>query len=237
MFCYLAATSFLALRLAKKEKRPEKRTECLRFAAFFILPLFAGLLQVIFYGTALLLPAITISVLLVYFHLQHKQMDMDSLTGLCGRLYFDRQLAFQCEHSRPGEPWYLVALDADDLKLINDTYGHAFGDEALCIVAEALRSEFEKFEAFVARVSGDEFMVIIEGVSEEVVARAIADAQQKAEELGHRCDFPYRVSMSGGFARYEGQNDGGKALTIVADGAMYAAKAARRVGRAQASRG
>jgi diguanylate cyclase (GGDEF)-like protein len=85
----------------------------------------------------------------------------DPLTGLPNRRSFDGELADAGRWAaRTGRPLALVTLDVDHFKAINDTWGHAVGDEALQAVADALRAVAEPADV-VARLGGDEFVMLL----------------------------------------------------------------------------
>jgi diguanylate cyclase (GGDEF)-like protein len=85
----------------------------------------------------------------------------DPLTGLSNRRYFDEELDRAGEWAaRTGRPLALVTVDLDHFKGINDTYGHAIGDQALQAVATAMRSVSEQDDVM-ARLGGDEFVMLL----------------------------------------------------------------------------
>jgi diguanylate cyclase (GGDEF)-like protein len=85
----------------------------------------------------------------------------DPLTGLANRRSFDEELRIAGAWAeRTGRPLALVTVDLDYFKAINDTYGHAVGDQALQAVAEALSSVAERDDV-VARLGGDEFVMLL----------------------------------------------------------------------------
>ena len=100
----------------------------------------------------------------------------DFLTGLGNARIFDEQLAQRCA---AGLPFTLVLADVDDLKQINDVHGHEAGNDALRIVADALRSNVAPGDDL-ARVGGDEFAILSSMSPEEAglvcarIARALA---------------------------------------------------------------
>ncbi len=84
----------------------------------------------------------------------------DHLTGIPNRAFFDAMLE-RSQLSRH-RPLSLLMCDLDYLKTINDTYGHAKGDEVLQKTAQLIQSSLRK-EDFIARIGGDEFAVILPG--------------------------------------------------------------------------
>ena len=99
----------------------------------------------------------------------HLQMlaSTDQLTGLPNRSSFERALNLQITHSgRTGEPFSLFYMDLNHFKMVNDTYGHAAGDEVLASVAYTMLSQLRAGD-MLARLGGDEFGMIVRGDAEE----------------------------------------------------------------------
>lgn len=99
----------------------------------------------------------------------------DALTGLANRRALDSELARECQlAARGGPPFALLHLDLDFFKAVNDTLGHAAGDHVLARAAAVLRGETRKTDT-VARVGGDEFVMILRGESEADSIRRIGE--------------------------------------------------------------
>ena len=152
----------------------------------------------------------------------------DPLTGLWNRRAFTDRLAQAharaCRHA--GTVGVLFA-DVDAFKAINDTYGHAAGDEILVEIAQRLQAQF-RGEDTVGRLGGDEFAVVCEGISAPdvpLLARrvqlALADPYLVRDQT-----IPATVSVGVSISRGEHSTD---ELLEQADVAMYEAKAARGV--------
>lgn len=148
--------------------------------------------------------------------------EHDAMTGLANRTQFQNRLAEICEPGGPGGA--LMLIDLDGFKSVNDTLGHAIGDECLVEFARRLSVVCQSAE-LIARIGGDEFAVLfgpatrlqkIEGIAE----RLSAAAQEPMNCSGH----VFRVGASIGFAFTEGETP--TALFTRADRALYAAKAA-----------
>lgn len=99
----------------------------------------------------------------------------DSLTGLANRLHLANRIDHAVEQLRPGSPGIaLLLLDLDGFKAVNDSFGHAIGDELLTMVARRLRGSLRPTDVG-ARLGGDEFSVLLEDVDHE---QALAAAQR-----------------------------------------------------------
>lgn len=115
--------------------------------------------------------------------LQHQALH-DSLTGLPNRTLFNDRLKQSLERtSRSGETMAVMFLDLDDFKGVNDSLGHSMGDEFLAAVAVRL-GECLRLPDTVARMGGDEFTILLDGVDSE------AEASQVAERIIDRFRFP-----------------------------------------------
>jgi diguanylate cyclase (GGDEF)-like protein/PAS domain S-box-containing protein len=158
-----------------------------------------------------------------------QRAELDSLTGLPNRALFNDRLAGAVERSaRSGHSLALLFLDIDHFKLINDSRGHEAGDELLKIAAERLRATVRGVDT-VARLAGDEFTVVLEGLDEradaERVAAKLVEALRPPMQLGAS---PVQVSVSIGVAWLEAGERDPAALLRRADQALYAAKRAGR---------
>lgn len=101
-----------------------------------------------------------------------RQANHDALTALPNRLHLGKHLEQVLERTSSGIG--VVFLDLDQFKLVNDNWGHETGDELLVVVAARLASEVRAGE-LVARVGGDEFVIVIEDLDEAAGALEVAD--------------------------------------------------------------
>lgn len=161
--------------------------------------------------------------------LRHQALH-DALTGLPNRNFFFERLAHALERARRrDEPLAVLMLDLDKFKLVNDTFGHATGDEVLAEVANRLEAATRESDSL-ARLGGDEFAVIVPGATPEGVdkacARLSAALQAPIFSAGHELQLGVSIGVSF-FPRDAADAD---ALVRVADGAMYEAKRSQREG-------
>ena len=149
----------------------------------------------------------------------------DSLTGLPNRRQFDERLADAVGRSRrTAGSLALMFLDVDHFKAINDSFGHAAGDEVLREVARRLKASVRTTDT-VARLGGDEFVILLEGVADaselaRLADKVVACMRSPFEVFGTVLD----VTMSVGVARCEDRSHAASELFSRADGALYLAK-------------
>jgi diguanylate cyclase (GGDEF)-like protein len=151
----------------------------------------------------------------------------DALTGLANRVLFDQIVDHQlliC--ARNGDPLAVLYIDLDGFKSVNDTHGHATGDELLREVAARLKSGIRSSD-LAARLGGDEFAIVL-------VNTGIRAAATAAGKLADGVSAPYRIgqltieiSASIGIASYPDSGTSSEALLHSADQTMYKAKSAR----------
>lgn len=155
---------------------------------------------------------------------------VDALTGLPNRLLFnDRLETILREAIRNGECFALLFVDLDQFKAINDTYGHATGDQVLRTVTQRLRGSIRASDT-VARYAGDEFTIVLRHVVKN------DDVLRVAEKIVHMMEapiflddgVPLRVTVSMGLSFFPDDANDAETLLKHADEAMYSAK---RLGR------
>ena len=153
----------------------------------------------------------------------------DPLTDLPNRAFFVETATLRIQAKSVGGSWPVtLLLDLDDFKNVNDTLGHAAGDELLLMVGERIRSCI-RGEDLAARLGGDEFAILID--DQPTLARSLAVAERLIELLG--ATFPVQghdvvVGVSIGIAMSRGPDQPADELLGNADIAMYTAKAAGR---------
>lgn len=155
----------------------------------------------------------------------HQMAFYDTLTCLPNRSLFNDRLSMALAHAyRKKEMLAVLFLDLDHFKLVNDTLGHAVGDQLLKVVAERLASCIRKGDT-VARLGGDEFTLLLPGIKHEKDASDVAD--KIIEKIRHPFvigNHELTITTSVGIALHP--NDGEDIDTLLrnADIAMYHAK-------------
>lgn len=126
--------------------------------------------------------------------LRHQSLH-DSLTGLYNRTSFEEKMQ---KVSQLQQPTGLLVCDVDGLKLLNDTFGHAIGDQALRQVAELLQDAFPA-DAFLARIGGDEFAAVFNQPTQSFFS-SICTKIRTALEEHNQAQKGFPVSLSLGYA-------------------------------------
>ena len=123
--------------------------------------------------------------------LEVEKGDIDTLTGVYNRRFFDRHMDRLVESlSQTGRQLGLLMVDIDFFKQYNDTYGHLAGDECLQLVAKSLRNGIWREEDFIARYGGEEFFAVLPD-ADEAGAREIAERLLKGVQ---DLDIPHCAS-------------------------------------------
>lgn len=167
----------------------------------------------------------------------HRHAAFDELTGLATRsLLMDHLAKAQTRAARSGQAVAVAFIDLDDMKAVNHTFGNTVGDGVLVEVARRLRDAVRVID-IVARVGGDQFVVLFDGVADEDETTALVTQIQASLESASVAvgDRTINVSASIGTAV---ARDGelGHQLLGRADTAMYEVKADRRNRRGQPTR-
>jgi diguanylate cyclase (GGDEF)-like protein len=143
----------------------------------------------------------------------------DPLTGSLNRRGFEQQLDAEiADSTRSGQPLGVLMIDLDHFKQVNDTLGHAAGDELLCWTVATVRASIRGTDS-IGRLGGDEFAVLLRTAGQ---AEAIRKAAQLREALGER------VSAAVGVAAFPADGVDQTELLRRADNAVYESKGERR---------
>ncbi len=157
------------------------------------------------------------------------QASHDALTGLPNRSLLNERIAQALALARRADQHVAVLyLDLDGFKFVNDSFGHAFGDDLLCSVAARLQALVRESDT-VARLGGDEFVVLLPALSSaagvgHVAAKVLAALAAPFSQGGR----DQHVSASIGISVFPQDGDSGDSLLQHADVAMYRAKAKGR---------
>lgn len=183
-------------------------------------------LYLIFFGglsLVLLLTGLTI----VLFLLDERRVELkelahkDGLTKLYNRYGFD-EMAEKMISKNPKEHCVAVLLDVDDFKLINDMYGHAYGDKALISLSENMQKFFPS-SALLGRNGGDEFCILLSNCTVEEAKEALIQFTKTPKTFSYKGQT-YSFCISLGYAEYPNNAIERSQLMRCADTALYEVK-------------
>ena len=218
VFYFVLATIRGLIRARALQNRANLRTYLI-VASYTPGALIAGGAQVFFaLTTPLFCFWCTFIILFVYLHLQNQLISTDSLTMLNNR----NRLHHFLHQQRDEKNSFVIMVDVDHFKQINDTYGHAEGDKALVLVSQALKKACERlnYSMFLCRYGGDEFLMIAQTEVPNEVVNQIRECLQ--EEISNKKGaLPYTIEASVGFAHWNGHPESFKQSMINADKKMY----------------
>jgi diguanylate cyclase (GGDEF)-like protein len=121
----------------------------------------------------------------------------------------------------------MIILDIDDFKKINDVYGHVVGDEALIKTAELLRKSRKYSDDFVARMGGDEFVIVGECREVSDILNLIQKINVNFDNFNSECILKYKLTLSAGYSIFK-EGDTEDSFMAAADKAMYANKSKQK---------
>lgn len=223
-FYLLTAFAFSVNNAGKAESREDKK-QCWLIGIFPLGVMAFGMIQVFSLNAPMFCFGCTF--MLLFFYIQNMQtlISVDALTRLNNRGQINRFM--EQVHYRENFTTYIMMIDIDRFKEINDTFGHAEGDRALILVSDVLKQTCDRFKApvFLGRYGGDEFTVIIQNPEENetpeqaaVAIRSVLSDRQRENRL------PYKLEVSVGYDALRDKSDTMQACMIRADENLYQEK-------------
>ncbi len=151
--------------------------------------------------------------------------DTDELTGLNNRRAFNKVLEAETRKAaRYDRPFSVLMLDADDLKTVNDEFGHAVGDKLIVTIAQVINESLRKTD-FLARYGGDEFIAILTETTAEKAAEVAERIRASVENTSFSADGKRVAStISIGVSCYSKETDEEEVIMAEADRKLYESK-------------
>ena len=175
-------------------KRSNKKLLEIIPIAFLSLALLSGLVFPFVFGSdfsSIFCSTIAIALFVYYVFEILQQTKKDSLTGLLNRHAYEADI-----HKKPEEITALISIDMNGLKTLNDTYGHAAGDEALLTLALCFHRAL-KSRQFGYRIGGDEFVILCRKSSQNEVTGLIKRIESSVGKTKYTCAIGYSYSANG----------------------------------------
>lgn len=197
-YAYLACGVGFAIGKAIKADNLTERHKYVTLATAIIPTVILGVVNNVFAfpkGLPTVFYGILVSLLIVYSSSSASRVTRDGLTGLLNRFAFDRLLSSTINRSNRNDSTsvFLLMIDINGFKGINDTYGHALGDEVLVKLSSVLEKVCAEYDATIGRWGGDEFIAFID-TSED--SKAIRFQQVLKEKVQEECNDDPRVLVS-----------------------------------------
>lgn len=225
----LIFTGVKALFKMHQRKNYQKRDEYLAAAYFLITPLISAVLQVLMNADVPALSmGITIACIMIVQSHQKTLITKDPLTGLNNRGKLVSVMARKMAgHTKP---LYLLMIDADGFKGINDNYGHTEGDAALVQIAAALRMSVP--QGFTtARYGGDEFAIVGETEEKEDIEAVCKKIHTTLDEINAKNGKDWNARVSIGYTEYRESMESIPDFIEAADAELYRVKQTKRTVR------
>ena len=191
-FSYLAFGFLMILKRRKKLLRQE----FLFLMIFSLLPMVGGIIQGLVYGLLLMWAFSACALVILYLYLQERMVQTDSLTGAWTRISFEHYVA-QNLKSNNGKAFGIIYADVDNLKPINDQYGHLEGDIALRGAVRAMKSVLRKGDA-IARLGGDEFAIHLNVSTRDELQAVLTRIEDSIHQYNRQSGKAYALSLSFG---------------------------------------
>nr|WP_225444731.1 GGDEF domain-containing protein [Pseudomarimonas arenosa] len=155
---------------------------------------------------------------------EHANATTDALTGVPNRFAFNQRIALEFKRwKRFGRPLSLVLWDIDRFKAVNDTHGHAAGDQVIKAFAKSLSGSVRETD-FLARYGGEEFVMLLIDTPVEMALKVCEKVRESVERMGISSGAAMiRITASAGLACFAAGDEPDQVIER-ADQALYKAK-------------
>ena len=208
-----------------EELEPTRRAHLWLTASFPLCILASWLLSIVGEKIPVICVCITVELLCLYVDTSTRQISMDKLTQVNNRQNLMSFLEYKMKYHE--ESIFLLMIDVDYFKPINDTYGHLEGDEALVQLSRILKKSCAGYRRrpYIGRYGGDEFIIILEGTREEQekLCETIRTLLKQYCEEAHK---PYNLTVSIGVGRWHPDMTP-QSFISAADAQLYEVKRSR----------
>ena len=226
---YVAASTLRSFLRAFRKENYAVRKQYLVCAIYPIVISITGVLQTLWIAAPFFCFGSTIMMLYVYIIALNDQVSIDELTHLNNRTQLKKYVAGEAsKQNNDKSTRYVLMIDLNKFKQINDRYGHVEGDMALRRAADALRTACadNTTRSFIARYGGDEFIIITKTDNENLVRDLCSKIKATLIRLNDEAGVEYELTASIGYSRYNGDITAFQSALAEADEALYKDKKA-----------
>ena len=183
-----------------KSKSPQARRNSITMIITTVLLMAWIFIDNLIEGFTVIPVAIFVVLLVIFTNLQQSSINTDALTQMNNRRKAMEYLAVKLDNVSEEAPLYVYICDINNFKMINDTFGHLEGDQAIITLATTIKEEIGKIRGFAARYGGDEFIMAIKPQSSDydvndIVVKINESVQAKCAEK------PYIISITAGYVK------------------------------------
>ncbi len=173
---------------------------------YFVTPIMLAMItQMLYYGVSLIFIGIAIALTGVYISTQSESVYIDQLCGVYNRRYYNDFIRTFCNSDKTEEVVTGVLIDMDEFKMINDTFGHHVGDEALMVFSAVLREKMFHI-GFAVRYGGDEF-ILLSKKSDDIIKETIAGITEEIKAINEKGEYPFKLKFSYGISTMRPGNE------------------------------
>ena len=190
-----------------------------------------GVIQTLWVKAPMFCHGCSIMMLYVYLTSLNDQVSIDELTKLNNRTQLKKYIASEAQKTASDKKdRFVLMIDLNKFKQINDHFRHIEGDFALKRASDALKISCSEspIKTFIARYGGDEFIIIAKTESEDLVRKLCSDIKETLTRLNRDAGSKYELTASIGYAGYSGDIESFQTALGEADKALYKEKALRK---------
>jgi diguanylate cyclase (GGDEF)-like protein len=222
-YIYFGYTLYFIYKYRKKFTYSER----VIFSSFYIVPAIFLSIQLKYSNFLTTWNSEAIIIVVTYIFILSEQLRRDSFTGLENRLSFDYYAESIAD--KMINKLFMIYIDIDDFKIINDQYGHSEGDEAIKTFANLLVESFPLRGKKLIRIGGDEFLILLEEGRQDRVTSFIENLKDNVKDYNDSEKKPYKLKFSYGCVCYTHDYESIYQLLEHADQLMYQQKQSKNV--------
>ena len=228
---YIFSSTVRSLIRAFKKENFAVRGPYITNAAYPAALVVIGIIQTLWVKVPMFCFGCAIMMIYVYITSLNDQVSIDELTKLNNRTQLKKYIAGEVpKQPSDKKDRYVLMIDLNKFKYINDQFGHVEGDFALKRASDALKLSCgtSSMKTFIARYGGDEFIIIAKTENEDLIRKLCSDIKETLIRLNKESGSAYELTASIGYACYSGDIASFQKALEEADEALYKEKAARK---------